>query len=223
MEERGIKQYLMVADLRAAGFKVSRTQFNRMLNDQIDFPLTVFLFVIKKLGEAPSAFLGDEGSIPVEYRQKVRDLATTVLQMFEPETTQEETEGSRVIPLLRVAATPDNETYDDDEPRTCEVPAEFYTRHVQAFEVVGNSMSGDGIVSGDIVYTRPPKHEADVYGEIVVATIGGYRHLKRLQSRRGKIHLVSSGRGHKSWKFERDSSAFEVLGIVTGRTGRIAR
>ncbi|HVG23009.1 MAG TPA: S24 family peptidase [Thermoanaerobaculia bacterium] len=223
MEERGIKQYVMAADLRAAGFKVSRTHLNRMLNDRIEMPLGVFLFLLKVLGEPPSAFLGDADALPAEFRQTLHDFVESARRYLHPDRERAESDGTRVVPLLRVAATPDNETYDDVEPRTCEVPAAFYTRHTMAFEVVGDSMSGDGIVSGDIVYTTPPKNEAEAYGEIVVAMINGYRHLKRLQYRRGRIHLVSSGRGHKSWKFQRDSRAFKILGIVTGRSGRVAR
>lgn len=222
LEERKIKQIVIAADL-----KISEAQVSRILNDQRDMQLGQLEYFADLLNIPPWALLGHKKSYSVDLVLAVQKFVRDVTVMVEPTPNAGAVEAraeARQVTLLRVAATPDNETYDDEgEPRRYDVPAEFYRPHVAGFEVVGDSMHGDGIVSGDIVFTRPPRDEDDAHGEICVCRVDGYRHLKRLFYRRGKIELVSSAPKRRVWRFDPGAHEFEVLGIVTGRTGRLAR
>lgn len=221
LEERGIKQIVVAADL-----KISEAQVTRILNDRTDMRVGQLEYFADLLNIPAWALLGNRKSFAVELLQATREFVDRVLPMVEPVRSREISEAradARLVTLLRVAATADNETYEDDpEPRRYEVPAEFYRPRVAGFQVVGDSMSGDGIVSGDVVFTRPTSEE-EAHGEICVCRVNGYRHLKRVFYREGKIELVSSAPKRRSWKLEAESHEFEVLGIVIGRTGRVAR
>lgn len=218
LDERKIKHYLVAQDL-----KISTGQVNRILNDEIDMRVEQLEYFADLLNIPAWAFFTDKKSPILDLLQAVQQFVREVTPLIEPER-EDKPDGSRVVTLLRVAATPDNETYDDDaEPRKCEVPREFHRPRVAGFEVVGDSMSGDGIVSGDIVFTRPPHDEVDAEGEICVCRIDGYRHLKRVFYRRGRVELVSSAPKRRIWRFDPQAHEFQVLGIVTGRMGRVAR
>ncbi len=222
LEEQKIKQLVVAADL-----KISEAQVTRILNDSTDMRVGQLEYFADLLNIPAWALLGHKKSHAVELVKAVQNFIDLVAPMVAPSRSVETLEArpeARLVTLLRVAATPDNETYDDDpEPRQYEVPREFYRPHVAGFEVVGDSMSGDGIVSGDVVFTRPPRDEVDADGEIVVCRVDGYRHLKQLLHRGDKVHLVSSAPKRRSWVVAPEDHDFEVLGIVTGRTGPVAR
>lgn len=217
LDDRGIKHYLVAQDL-----KISKGQLNRILKDEIELRVSQLEYFADLFGLPIWAFFPKRNAPTVDLVQVVQKFVTAVSPLVQSDAQSQAGDDARSVPLLRVAATPDNETYDDDpEPRRHEVPREFYRARVAAFEVVGDSMSGDGIVSGDVVFTRPPRHE-DV-GEIVVCRVDGFRHLKRLFYRGGKVELVSSAPKRNVWRFDPDTHDFEVIGIVTGRSGRVAR
>ncbi|HEV7239134.1 MAG TPA: S24 family peptidase [Thermoanaerobaculia bacterium] len=219
LDERKIKHYLVAADL-----KISKSQLNRIFSDEIDMRVGQLEYFSHLLKLPVWTLLGDKDGQALALYQRVQHFMRDVSSIVGPAPVAEETGNARLVPLLRVAATPDNETYDDDpELREYEVPREYYRPQVASFEVVGDSMSGDRIVSGDIVFTRTPRDEVDADGEIVVCRVDGYRHLKRLLYRRRMIHLVSSAPKRRDWTFAPDDHDFEVLGIVVGFTARIAR
>jgi SOS-response transcriptional repressor LexA len=220
LKERGIKQSTVAPDLR-----VSTGQVSKLLNDKVDFTLGVFLYFMHRLKERPSAFLGEKNAPTVELVQLLRKLIQIATPIVEPAGSRTVSEETRLVPLLRVAATPDNETYDDDpEPRLYALPRDYNKPETSAFEVVGDSMSGDSIISGDIVLTRPAATIQECEGEIVVCAVHGYRHLKRFHRRRGKVQLESTAPERKVWELNQSERAsFTVIGIVINQTRRIAR
>lgn len=217
LDERKIKHYLVAEDLR-----ISKAQLNRILCDQIELRVGQLEY-FADLFEMPIwAFFPDRKTSTIDLFQAVQKFVADVSPLVTYDSGGEHAEDRRTVPLLRVAATPDNETYDDEsEPRRYEIPLQFYRPRVAAFEVIGDSMSGEGIMSGDVVFTRPPR--TDDAGEIVVCSVDGFRHLKRLLYRSGKIELVSLAPKRSVWRFDPDAHDFQVLGVVTGRVGPIAR
>ena len=220
LKERDIKQSSVAERLH-----VSESQVSRLLKDRADLPVGFFLFFMYLLKERPSAFLGEKGAPTIELIEMLRQLVQVAMPFVEPTTAQTITEATRLVPLLRVAATPDNETYDDDpEPRLYQLPHQYNKPETSAFEVVGNSMTGDAILSGDIVLTRPARDLRECDGEIVVCRVHGYRHLKRLHRKGGKIQLESSAPVRKQWHLNQsERTSFSVLGIVINTTRRIGR
>lgn len=189
LEERKIKQIVVAADL-----KISEGQVSRILSGATDMRVAELLYFAELLNMPVWALLGHKKAQGVELVEVTRQFVDRVLPMLEPDRVPEVAEArteARMVRLLRVAATPDNETYDDDpEPRRYEVPAEFHRPHVSG---------------------------------ICVCRVDGFRHLKRVFYRGRNIELVSSAPKRRSWKFDPEPHDFAVLGIVIGRTGRVAR
>ena len=187
---------------------------------------------------SPAALLDDFSGTPAPLKQKLRELFEVAGPLLhETDDAERAAEGNdtirglslrkrrargRTVPALRTAATRDMRTEDDAEPREVDIPSEFAAA-TMAFEVRGESMVGEGIRSLDIVFAREPKNLDDASGEIVVCLVEGYRHLKRLEFRKGKIRLLSAARGHKIWTFDPRSHDLRVLGIVIGRSGPVGR
>ena len=220
LDERGIKGQTAAAEMR-----VSKATVSKYLHDTADLPMGCFLHFMHRLKERPSAFLGEKGAPAIELMQLLRKLVQVATPFVEPVGAETISQETRLVPLLRVAATPDNETYDDDaEPRLYALPHDYNKPETSAFEVVSNSMTGDAILSGDIVLTRPARDLKECDDEIVVCLVHGYRHLKRLHRKRGKILLESSAPVRKEWDLNQsERRSFRVFGIVLNATRRVAR
>lgn len=197
-----------------------------MLTEKEDMTLPVFLHCMTLLNERPSAFLGEKGALPIEFIARLREFVSAAAPLIDAPATTESpvvSEPSRLVRLVRVIATSDNETDDEGEPQLYALPAEYNKSDTRAFEVVGDSMSGDGIVSGDIVFTRPPRSKVDTSERIAVCRVDGYRHLKRVRYANNKVELESSGSHPKIWRLPEDPQRVKVIGIVIGRIGRFGR
>lgn len=219
LRERGIKQATMASELR-----VSTGQMSKFLSDKTDMTVGEFLHLMHRLNERPSAFLGEKDAPTIELVQILRKLVQVAMPIVEPAGSRTIAEETRLVRLLRVAATPDNETYDDDpDPRLYALPRDYNKPETAAFEVVGDSMSGDSILSRDIVFTRPPRDLRDCQGEIVVCAVHGYRHLKRFRRRRNAIMLESTAPDRKVWELNlSERTSFQAIGIVIGAIRRIS-
>jgi len=209
----------------APALGISEGQFSKMLSDQHDMTLGIFLHVMHVVKEQPSAFLGDKNRPRVELVQALRQVIDIATLIVEPFDSAEGSDDRRQVKLLLVAATPDNETYDDDDDaRLFALPPEYDKRDTGAFEVVGDSMRGDAIASGDIVITRPVRTLQQCDGDIVVCSVHGYRHLKRLRYRHGKVALESSTPQRKLWVLNpSERRSLLVIGVVVHQSRRIAR
>ena len=72
------------------------------------------------------------------------------------------------------------------------IPERYYRMGARrAFAVVTDSMIGDGIVDGSVIYVRPAADIEAADGEIIVCTLNGTRYLKRL-SLRGRRRVLES-------------------------------
>jgi repressor LexA len=93
------------------------------------------------------------------------------------------------------------------------VPSEWTTAGTHfVLRVVGDSMIGAGILSGDYVVIR--SQEKAENGDIVVATIDGETTVKRLRRSRGVLTLIAENKKYRSIPVRSESST--VQGVVVG-------
>ena len=85
-------------------------------------------------------------------------------------------------------------------------------RETFALRVVGDSMVDDGILDGDIVVVEASDDAPN--GATVVALVGGEATVKRLQRRRGKIHLVPANERHEP--IIANPADVRIRGVVVG-------
>jgi repressor LexA len=98
-------------------------------------------------------------------------------------------EPARLVPLLgRVPAGPLNLATEDLEGHIT-IQSHYPARELFGLRVQGESMTGAGILPGDIVVVRR-QPTADP-GDIVVALIGEEATVKRLRIRRSRVELHS--------------------------------
>jgi len=81
-------------------------------------------------------------------------------------------------------------------------------------EVVGDSMTGDHITSGDLVLVRPNPKPED--GSIVVAVIGDEATVKRLGKIDGKPALIPSNPAYSPIILNEENGDVRIVGEVVG-------
>jgi len=102
---------------------------------------------------------------------------------------------------------------EENIDRVIPVPSEWTTAGTHfVLRVVGDSMVGAGILSGDYVVIRSQAKAEN--GEIVVATIDGETTLKRLRRSRGVLTLIAENKKYRSIPIHSESST--VQGVVVG-------
>jgi repressor LexA len=109
-------------------------------------------------------------------------------------------------PLAEALEAPDGYVRVETAPHALSRASRLFALRVQ-----GDSMTGAGILDGDIVIVRAQATAND--GEIVVARIGGEATVKRLRVRRNKIELHPENDAYEPIEVG-DVEDFTVLGRV---------
>lgn len=88
---------------------------------------------------------------------------------------------------------------------------------------LGDSMTGDGILSGDTLYATTTRRTPAGYalGKIIVCRIGDAVFVKRLTSRRRRHFLLSANPRYRAIEVDPEDRSFTILGIVVGRAGAV--
>ncbi|MGA8809159.1 MAG: LexA family transcriptional regulator [Thermoanaerobaculia bacterium] len=117
-----------------------------------------------------------------------------------------------------VAATSGGEIYPDAfELPNRRIPKRYKQLHADAvFSVQGESMTGESIFPGDLLYVHRTRDTAAAIGRIVVCSVDNMIVVKRLTTRGRKLVLQSAHDGHKPMTVDEDSSRFRLTGIVVG-------
>jgi SOS-response transcriptional repressor LexA len=82
--------------------------------------------------------------------------------------------------------------------------------------VQGESMTGENIFPGDLLYVHRTRATADAIGRIVVCTVDDMILVKRLAARGRKLVLESAHQGYKPMMVDENSSRWRLIGIVIG-------
>ena len=202
----------------------------------------LFNRLVRALGQQPSMFLGEPESPFLTWDlQKIRDAVSLLYDKFvRPEPVRSEpnaqllagrvsrrrgvpaqSDSKRVAKRFRAAATPDRETFQDDEdvPER-EIPAHYAGLGAKyVFKAEGDSMIDVGITNRDIVFVRPEGDPRTARGKVVVCRVGGSEYIKILHIERGRIHLLSANERFKPRIVDEEADNFELIGVVVGRSG----
>ncbi|HYC62451.1 MAG TPA: S24 family peptidase [Thermoanaerobaculia bacterium] len=202
----------------------------------------LFHRLVRAIGQQPSTFLGEAESPFLTWDlEKIREAVLLLYDKFvRPEPVRAEANAQflgghvsrrrattipanpkRVAKRYRAAATPDRETFhDDDDVPEREIPTHYAglgAKHV--FKAEGDSMIGIGITHRDILFVRPESDPRAAKGKVVVCRVEGSEYVKILQINRGRIHLVSANERYEPRVIDEDVDDFELIGVVVGRSG----
>jgi len=146
------------------------------------------------------------------------------LRIIEPEGSPASPSATRRIPLLgRIAAglpIHADENVDREIEITEDLPGLFGRADLFALRVTGESMIGDGIFDGDLIFVSPASTATP--GSIVVALIDDEATVKRYFPENGRIRLEASNPEMGPIYVTREEGRTAVIqGIVVGVYRRI--
>lgn len=117
-----------------------------------------------------------------------------------------------------VAATDWRESFGDrrEEP-DIDIPDQFAKRGAGlVFRAEGDSMTGDHIADGDLLYVAEESDPRRARGRVVVCVVSGSPYVKRLELAGGKIRLISSNDRFAPMVFDEDHVEWSLVGTVVG-------
>lgn len=234
----GVKRSWLAAE---AG--IGKSTLSRIENGEKGIvDVRLFNRLVRALGQQPSTFLGEPESPFLTWDlQKIREAVVLLYDKFvRPDPVRAEpnaqflagnvsrrrgitvpADPKRVAKRYRAAATPDRETFhDDDDAPEREIPAHYAglgAKHV--FKADGDSMIGIGITNRDILFVRPEIDPRAANGKVVVCRVAGSEYVKILRINRGRIQLVSANERYKPRVVDEEVDNFELIGVVVGRSG----
>ena len=167
----------------------------------------------------------------VELRRLV-DWGETILKATQPEKNEPEPPNVSAVALSRkpprpaprrgrvtaASATDWRESFGDRrEEHEVEIPPQFAARGAKhVFRAEGESMIGDHIADGDLLYVGEEPDPRNARGRIVVCVVEGSPYVKRLEFAGRKIRLVSSNERFAPMVFDEESVDWSLVGIVVG-------
>jgi SOS-response transcriptional repressor LexA len=116
------------------------------------------------------------------------------------------------------SATDWRESFGDRrEEREVEIPDQFADRNATlVFRAEGESMLGEHIADGDLLYVREESDPRHARGRIVVCVVSGSPYVKRLELSGGRIRLMSANERFAPMVFDEQSVEWSLVGIVLG-------
>jgi SOS-response transcriptional repressor LexA len=186
------------------------------------------LAIARAIGEPLSAIVDD----PLEFwRAEELERLREAGEWLVVRTTREHGGNALEIPPRKkfrtasaqvhpVAATSGGVLYPDafELPRR-RIPVKYARLHADAvFSVSGESMTGEDILPGDLLYVRRTPETADAIGRIVVCSVDDMVLVKRLRTRGRRLLLESAHASHQPMLIDESSSRFRLIGIMVGKS-----
>jgi SOS-response transcriptional repressor LexA len=235
--ESGVKRSWLAEEVGIGKSTLSRIESGE--KEIIDVRL--FNRLVRALGQQPSTFLGEAESPFLTWDlHKIREAVSLLYEKFvRPEPVRPEPNAqfladrvsrrraapsrsdSKVAKRFRAAATPDRETFhDDDDAPEREIPAHYAGLGAKyVFKAEGDSMIDVGITHRDIVFVRPETDPRAAHGKVVVCRVDGSEYIKILHIERGRIRLLSANDRYEPRIVDEEVDKFELIGVVVGRSG----
>lgn len=231
LEQRGLKQSRM-AEL--AG--LPNETVNRIVRGVTKNPGVVTMTrIADALGVTVGWFLGEKGyEFSAEDRAEVRrfiDWGQGILKATQTEKTELQPSNASAVALGRppvrsprrgratpVSATDWRESFGDRrEEDEVEIPQQFAKqRATLVFRAEGESMVGEHIADGDLLYVTEEPDPRRARGRIVVCVVSGSPYVKRLELTGKKIRLVSANERFAPMVFDEENVEWSLVGIVVG-------
>lgn len=189
------------------------------------------LAIARVIGEPLSALVDDPLLIwKNEELAKLRELGGWLVTRATPETAgaplqvpprkkkSRKKSPSAQSQVLPVAATSGGVVYPGAfELQRKRIPAKYKDLGADAvFSVLGESMTGENIEPGDLLYVRRTPETRSAIGSIVVCEVDDMILVKRLRTSGRKLLLVSAHSGHSTMTIDEDAARFKLIGVVVG-------
>jgi SOS-response transcriptional repressor LexA/DNA-binding XRE family transcriptional regulator len=116
------------------------------------------------------------------------------------------------------SATDWRESFGDRrEEREVDIPEQFVERGATlVFRAEGESMAGEHIADGDLLYVREEPDPRLARGRIVICVVSGSPYVKRLEITGGRIRLLSANERFPPMVIDEDIVDWSLVGIVVG-------
>jgi len=182
-------------------------------------------------------FLGEKGfEFTPERRGELRRFLAwgeELLNVTQPDNTELQAPNASAVTLGRkpahrvqrrgratpVSATDWRESFGDRRvEQEMEIPEQFAQRGATLiFRAEGESMIGEHIADGDLLYVVEEQDPRHARGRIVVCVVSGSPYVKRLELTAGRrIRLVSANERFAPMVFDEDQVEWSLVGIVVG-------
>ncbi|HEU4887743.1 MAG TPA: LexA family transcriptional regulator [Thermoanaerobaculia bacterium] len=232
LDQRGLKQSRVAELAGIPNETMSRIVTGTTKNPGVD----TLLKIANALGVTVGWLLDEKGfEFSAERRAELRRFITwaeEILDATQPDNTEMQPPNASAItlgrrPLLRsprrgratpVSATDWRESFGDRrEEREVDIPQQFANLGATlVFRAEGESMIGEHIAHGDLLYVREESDPRHARGRIVVCVVSGSPYVKRLEFAARKIRLVSANERFAPMVFDDDSVDWSLVGIVVG-------
>ena len=101
-----------------------------------------------------------------------------------------------------------------------DIPRAYTTRGARlVYEASGDVMINAGIADRDVLFVKPTRSTREAGGRVVVCRLDDAEYVRLLDVRAGRIRLLSRNSRYPPIEIADDSTRFELIGIVVGRTG----
>jgi SOS-response transcriptional repressor LexA len=232
LKERGLTQSRL-AELA----DIPNETVNRIARETTKNPGVITLSKIANaLGVTVGWFLGERGfEFSADDRVELRrflNWGEGILKAMQPVTTELQPPNAIAVTLGRkppvrsprrghvtpASATDWRESFGDRrEEREVDIPEQFVERRATlVFRAEGESMLGEHIADGDLLWVREEPDPLHARGHIVVCVVSGSPYVKRLELTGRKIRLVSANERFAPMVFDEDSVDWSLVGIVLG-------
>jgi transcriptional regulator with XRE-family HTH domain len=220
--DAAIKASGRTADEIARAAKITPDTISRLRTGKYDNPeLQLLIRVAREAKTTVGGLLGESRDISAEDEQEllrfrgwIDEKLATIDARQEPNATIVETRAPSTARESRVA----------DRPRQAPTVATPFGRDVHlVLRAIGPSMTGAGILDGDTLYAAAPRPAAAVAGSkaVIACRLGDAVFVKRLVTEHRRLFLLSDHARYAPIALGANPEGFEILGIITGRTGPI--
>jgi SOS-response transcriptional repressor LexA len=210
---------------------------NRIVKRKTKYPrLDTVQKIADALGMTVGTLLGEKGfEFSPERRAELRRIGAFVeelLKATQPDNPELQPPNASAVTLGRrppqraprrghatpVSATDWRESFGDRrEEREVDIPEQFAERGATlVFRAEGESMIGEHIADGDLLYVRETADPRQARGKIVVCVVSGSPYVKRLELAARKIRLVSANDRFPPMVFDEESVDWSLVGVVVG-------
>jgi transcriptional regulator with XRE-family HTH domain len=180
-------------------------QISRLTTGKQDNPeLQLLIRIAKAAKTTVGALLGESFEISADDEQELLRFRSWI---------------NNKLPKIDTRQEPNAELQQDTQGESRIAEGESAQIELRA---VGESMIGEGILPGDVLYVSPPgPGTTSAVGKVIACRLGDDIFVKRLVTEHQRYYLRSGDPRYTPIALGAKPKNFEILGIVVGRSGKI--